>query len=187
MLETGIPTREELVRRASELVPLLRERSLWIDEHRRLPEDVLAALESSGLLGMQAPVQYGGYESDARTLVDVHAELARGDSSAAFCVSVWALLNWMAGLWPDEVQDEVFATPHVRVCGTISATGRATRVPGGWLLNGSWRFNSGVLHSHWKITGALPDGPEAEQGPITAPGRSADPGSGARRRSRPAR
>lgn len=168
MLRTEAPTREELARRASDLVPLLREWSLWIDEHRRLPEEVIEAVEESGILRMGVPAQYGGYESDAHTLLDVHAELARGDGSAAFCVSVWSLLNWMAGLWPDEVQDEVFSTPHVRVCGTLSPTGTATRVDGGWLLSGTWRFNSGVLHSHWKIAGAVPTGPEADDGPITA-------------------
>lgn len=168
MGRTTIPTRRELVGRAAELVPLLRERSLWIDEHRRLPEDVIDALEESGILRMQAPVQYGGYESDPATLVDVHAELARGNASAAFCVSVWSLLNWMAGLWPDEVQDEVFARPNVRVCGTLAASGTAVRVPGGWRMSGSWRFNSGVLHSQWKVTAAVPEGPEGANGPITA-------------------
>jgi alkylation response protein AidB-like acyl-CoA dehydrogenase len=167
MLQTKAPTREELVGRASELVPLLRSRSLWIDEHRRLPDDVIEALADSGILKMQAPSQYGGYESDARTLVDVHAELARGDSSAAFCVSVWSLLNWMAGLWPDEVQDEVFSVPNARVSGTLAATGTATRTSGGYLLNGSWRFNSGVLHSQWKVTAAMLTEPGKESVPIT--------------------
>src|SRR5688500_743900 len=76
VLQTKTPSRVELVKRAADVVPLLRERSLWIDENRRLPDDVIAALEDSGLLKMQLPVQYGGYESDARSLVDVHAELA---------------------------------------------------------------------------------------------------------------
>jgi alkylation response protein AidB-like acyl-CoA dehydrogenase len=157
-LDVKVPTREELVGRASELVPLLRARARWISEHRRLPEDVMEALEDSGLLKMRAPAQYGGYESDARTLIDVHAELARGDGSTAFCVGVWSLINWIAGRFPDEVQDEVFATPNVRVCGTISATGTATAVKGGYVFNGKWRFNSGVLHSHWKFTAAMPEG-----------------------------
>jgi alkylation response protein AidB-like acyl-CoA dehydrogenase len=168
MVQTRVPTREELVRRAADLVPLLRERSLEIDAARRLPPDVLQAVVDSGLLRMRAPRQYGGYESDARTLVDVHAELARGNSSAAFCVSVWSLLIWMAGLWPDEVQDEVFATPDVRVSGTLAVGGSARRVDGGWVFNGTWKFNSGVLHSQWKVTAAMPEGPEAAAGPVTA-------------------
>lgn len=168
MLDAKVPQREELVRRASELVPLLRSKALWIEEHRRLPEEVIEAFEASGLLNMRIPAQYGGYESDARTLIDVHAEIARGDGSAAFVFSVWSLINWIAGLFPDDVLDEVFATPNVRVSGTLAASGSAVKVPGGYKLNGSWRFNSGVLHSHWKFIAAMPDGPEAANGPITA-------------------
>ncbi len=168
MTNPTAPDREELVRRAADLVPLLRARARWIDDNRRLPEDVLAALEESGLLRMRVPAQYGGYESDARTLIDVHAELARGDGSAAFTVSVWTLINWLVGRFPDEVQDEVFATPNVRVCGSISATGTATPVSGGYVFNGRWAFNSGVLHSHWKFTAAMLTGPDGTQQPMTA-------------------
>lgn len=159
MPPTTAPTRDELVAAAAKLVPLLRARSLWIDEHRRLPQDVVTAIEDSGLLRMQIPAQYGGYESDARAFVDVLAEVAKGNSSAAFCLSVYATLGWMTALWPDEALDEVFADPHVRVSGTTAATGTARRTAGGWILNGSWRFNSGVLHSQWKINVALPEDP----------------------------
>ncbi|MEW2162117.1 acyl-CoA dehydrogenase family protein [Streptomyces sp. NPDC007084] len=159
MTSTTAPTRDELVAAAAKLVPLLRSRSLWIDEHRRLPQDVLTAIEESGLLRMQVPRQYGGYESDARSFVDVLAEIAKGNGSAAFCLSVYASLGWMAALWPDRALDEVFAEPHVRISGTTAATGRARRADGGWVLNGSWGFNSGVLHSHWKINVALPEDP----------------------------
>ena len=168
MLEAKVPLRDELVRRTSELVPLLRERARWVDDNRRLPQDVIEAIEDSGILKMRVPTRYGGYQSDARTLIDVHAELARGDSSTAFCVSVWSLINWIAGLYPDEVQDEVFSTPNARVCGTLAPTGSATRTKGGYVMNGEWRFNSGVLHSHWKLIAAMPEGAEAEQGPVMA-------------------
>lgn len=166
--QTKIPTRDELVQRAAALVPLLRERSQWIDDHRRLPEDVIRAIEESGLLMMRVPTQKGGYESDARTLLDVHAELARGDGSAAFCVSVWSLINWLVGRFPDEVQDEVFDRPNVRVCGNISPTGTATAVDGGYVYNGRWKFSSGFLHSHWVFTAAMLTGADGQAVPMTA-------------------
>ncbi|MYS19325.1 Acyl-CoA dehydrogenase [Streptomyces sp. DvalAA-14] len=165
-MPTAVPTRDDLVESAAKLVPLLRSRALWIDENRRLPPDVIEAIEASGLLRMQAPAQYGGYESDARTFIDVLAEIARGNSSVAFVMSIYASLTWMVGLWPDETLDEVFADPHVRVTGTTAASGKATRVDGGYLLNGSWGFNSGVLHGHWKITAAMPEGPAGETFPV---------------------
>jgi alkylation response protein AidB-like acyl-CoA dehydrogenase len=89
-MSASTPTRDEPVENASKLVPLGRSRALWIDENRRLPEDVVEAIEDSGLLKMQVPVQYGGYQSDVRTFVDVLAEIARGNTSVAFCLSIYA-------------------------------------------------------------------------------------------------
>lgn len=167
-MTTTAPRREELVEAAEKLVPLLRSRALWIDENRRLPQDVVEAIEASGLLKMQVPTQYGGYESDTRAFIDVLAEIAKGNSSAAFALSIYASLTWMVGLWPDDALDEVFARPHVRVTGTTAASGRATRVDGGYLINGSWGYNSGVLHAHYKITAAIPEGSEDETLPVFA-------------------
>ncbi|MFC9472559.1 acyl-CoA dehydrogenase family protein [Nocardia sp. NPDC056952] len=162
------PSREELVERATKLAPLLRSRARWIDENRRLPDDVIDAIEESELLNMQVPAQYGGYESSTRDFVDVLAEVARGNTSVAFCLSIYASLTWMTALWPDAALDEVFATPNVRISGTTAPTGTATKVDGGWVLNGTWRFNSGVLHAHWKVTVALPTEPGAAPVPIFA-------------------
>ncbi|MET8426890.1 acyl-CoA dehydrogenase family protein [Nocardia sp. NPDC004860] len=167
-MSVSTPTRADLVERAAKLVPLLRSRGRWIDENRRLPEDVIAAIEESDLLRMQAPTQYGGYESSIRAFVDVLAEIARGNTSAAFCMSIYASITWMTALWPDEALDELFATPHVRVTGTTAASGTARRVDGGYLLNGRWGFNSGVLHAQWKISAAMPAEPDAEPVPIFA-------------------
>jgi 3-hydroxy-9,10-secoandrosta-1,3,5(10)-triene-9,17-dione monooxygenase len=167
-MSTTAPTRDDLVEAAAKLVPLLRSRALWIDENRRLPQDVIEAIEASGLLKMQVPTQYGGYESDARAFIDVLAETAKGNSSAAFVLSIYASLTWMVGLWPDKALDEVFAEPHVRVTGTTAASGTATRVDGGYRISGSWGYNSGVLHAHWKITAAMPEGPAGETLPVFA-------------------
>ncbi|MFJ7905547.1 acyl-CoA dehydrogenase family protein [Kitasatospora sp. NPDC096204] len=157
------PSREELVSRAAELVPLLQKNALWHEEHRRLSDETLAALNDSGLLQIRVPVRYGGYESDMRTVVDVIAELGRGDGSTAWVMAVYAISSWMAGLFPDEVQDEIFADPGVRVSGILSPTAVAVPVEGGVLLNGKWTFNSGALHSSWNTNAAVlmtPDGPQ---------------------------
>jgi alkylation response protein AidB-like acyl-CoA dehydrogenase len=167
-MTTSSPSRDELVDRAAKLTPLLRSRGLWIDDNRRLPDDVIAALEESGLLRMAIPVQYGGYESSIRSFVDVLAETAKGNTSAAFVLSIYFSLAWMAALWPDEALDEVFATPHARVTGTTAASGTAVRVDGGYQFTGSWSFNSGVLHAHWKITAALVHEPDAPPAPVFA-------------------
>ncbi|MEV6926505.1 acyl-CoA dehydrogenase family protein [Dactylosporangium sp. NPDC051485] len=158
---TETPTREELVRRAADLVPLLRKHAAWTEEHRRLHEETVEALAGAGLLRMRVPVRYGGYESDTATLNDVMTELGRGDGAVAWTASVWAIPGWMVGMFPDEVQDEVYATPDVRVCGTLSPSAEAKPAQGGMVLNGRWGFISGALHSHWQEVIAMaptPDG-----------------------------
>ncbi|GAB2897401.1 acyl-CoA dehydrogenase family protein [Streptomyces deserti] len=158
-----IPSREELIDRAAGLVPLLQKNALQGEEYRRLPEETLDALTESGLLNLRVPTRYGGYESDMRTVVDVIAELGRGDGSTAWVMSVFAISTWMAGLFPDEVQDEIFAKPGVRVSGILSPTATAEPAEGGVVLNGKWSFNSGALHSSWNTNAAVlltPEGPQ---------------------------
>ena len=150
MQKTDVPTREQLVQRASELVPLLQKNATWSEENRRLHDETIEALADAGIFRMRVPVRYGGFESDTRTLVDVATQLGRGDGSAAWTASVYWIPGWMACMFPNEVQDEVFSTPNVRVCGTLSPSAMAVPTDGGIVVNGKWGFVSGALHAHWQ-------------------------------------
>ena len=152
---TDRPTREELTARAQKLVPLLQRNAEEGERLRRMPEETLDALTESGLLRMRVPVRYGGYESDHGTVADVLAELARGDGSASWTASVWAISSFVVGMFPDEVQDEVFADPGTRVCGILSPSAMGTSTAGGITLDGRWTFNSGATQSTWNTVAAV--------------------------------
>lgn len=152
---TQAPPQDELVRRASGLVPLLREKAQWMEQSRRIHDDVIDAITDAGILKMRVPVRYGGYESDMGTVVDVLAELGRGDGSTAWTVAVWAISTWMTGLFPDEVQDEMFATPDVRISGILSPGAMAVPADGGYIINGKWSFNTGAQQSTWNTNAAV--------------------------------
>jgi len=157
VLSTETPTREQLVGQAAELAPQLRANASWARENRRQHESTIEALAAAGIFRLRVPRRYGGYEADTRTLVEIGTALARGDASASWVASVYWIPTWMAGLFPDEVQDEVFATPDVRICGTLSPTAMAAPADGGIVVNGKWGFISGALHSHWQeIVAILP-------------------------------
>jgi alkylation response protein AidB-like acyl-CoA dehydrogenase len=166
--KTDVPAREQLVQRASELVPLLRKHAAWTEENRRLHEESIEALADAGIFRMRVPARYGGFESDTRTLVDVASELGRADGSTAWTASVYWIPTWMTCMFPDPVQDEVFSTPDVRVCGTLSPTAMAIPTDGGVVVNGKWGFVSGALHSHWQEIVAILVGGEGEPMPIVA-------------------
>jgi alkylation response protein AidB-like acyl-CoA dehydrogenase len=165
---TQAPSREALVARAAELAPLLRKNAQVAEEERRLPEDSLTAIAGAGLLKLRIPSRFGGYELDMRGLVDVISELAKGDGSAAWTVAVYSICSWTAGLFPDQAQDEVFATPDARVCGLLSPTGTATPTDGGFIVSGRWAFNTGSLHAHWNSLVAMAPAPDGSQWPVMA-------------------
>lgn len=144
------PARSELVHRAAELAPTLRRHAQWSEDNRRLHDEVIEALADAGIFRMRKPARYGGYEADARTMIDVATELGRGDGSAAWTSSVYWIPTYMAGLFPDAVQDEVFADADMRICGTLSPTGTAVPADGGYVLNGRWAFQTGALHASWQ-------------------------------------
>ncbi|MCE7000216.1 acyl-CoA dehydrogenase family protein [Saccharothrix sp. S26] len=145
----------ELVRRTAEIVPVLRAHAAWGDEHRRLHEAALEAMADAGVLRLRVPAEHGGLEADLATVVEVIAELARGDGSAAWTAAVWATSTWVVGQFPADVRREVFAKPDVRVTGILSPTATAEPVGGGVLVNGRWAFTTGASQSHWITNAAL--------------------------------
>jgi alkylation response protein AidB-like acyl-CoA dehydrogenase len=152
---TNIPSRAEIVQRAAEIVPILRANAAWSDRHCRLSDEVIEALTGAGIFRMQLPVRYGGYECDSATHVDVGIQLGRGDGSAAFCVAAWWVMTWAIAHFPDEVQDEIFSNPDVRICGTLVPSGTAIMKNDGIVVSGEWAFNSGAWHSQWKMLSAM--------------------------------
>ncbi len=150
MSTTEIPTRQQLVQQARDLVPLLRSRSDWHTEHRGLHEETIEALADAGVFRLRVPARYGGYEADTRTLVDVATELGRGDGASAWVASVYWIPGWMVGMFPDAVQDEIYSTPNVRICGTLSPSATAKQTNDGIVVNGKWGFISGARHAHWQ-------------------------------------
>jgi len=168
ILATTIPAREELVRKASDLIPLLRKHALWAEENRRLHDETIEALADAGVFRLRRPKHFGGYEVDSQTLVDVGTALGQGCGSTSWVASVYWIPTWMASQFPDAVQDEVFSTPDVRICGTLSPSGMAAPVAGGIKVNGKWGFISGAHHAQWQEIIAILVPPDGQPYPVMA-------------------
>jgi len=72
----------------AELTETLRERAAQADTQARLPEQNLAALRSSRLMGLLVPEEYGGLGGGVDDLIGCAARLAEGCVSTA---TVWAM------------------------------------------------------------------------------------------------
>ncbi|MGY0021429.1 acyl-CoA dehydrogenase family protein [Streptomyces sp. cg35] len=139
---------------AAALVPLLRENAARTEADRKVAKENIAALTEAGLLRLTVPRRLGGHEADFRTFLEVTSELARGCGSTAWVTTLINVCNWMVGLYPDRVQQEVWGeNPDARVCGVLAPSATSRVVDGGFVVTGRWGFASGSLHSQWAAVG----------------------------------
>jgi 3-hydroxy-9,10-secoandrosta-1,3,5(10)-triene-9,17-dione monooxygenase len=147
--------RQTMTARAADLVPLLRAKAAEIEREGRIPDDVLAALDAAQLFRLRTPRRFGGFEGDIRTYLDVVTALGRGCGSTSWIGFISIATVWIAALFPDEAQSEVFAgNPDVRFIGALGMTAGAHAVDGGYILDGKWGYASNCLHAHWAVLSA---------------------------------
>lgn len=144
---------EEAMRRAREIVPVLRERAQQCEDARGLLRENEQLLHETGLFRFHQPKTFGGMELDFVAIFDIPAEIARGCPSTAWNVGNLAAHHWMLGYWEPETQHEVWdANPDALIASSIAlAAGRARKVDGGFEVSGRWPFSSGVDNSDWNM------------------------------------
>jgi 3-hydroxy-9,10-secoandrosta-1,3,5(10)-triene-9,17-dione monooxygenase len=144
---------DEAMRRAREIVPILRERAREAEDARMLLRANEQLLHESGLFRFHQPKAFGGMELDFVAVIDIAAELARGCPSTAWNVGNLACHHWILGYYAPETQHEVWdANPDALIASSIAlAAGRGRKTDGGFLVSGRWPFSSGVDNSDWNM------------------------------------
>lgn len=149
-------TEQELLQRARDLVPVLRERSDQADRERRIPNETIADLQGSGLLRILQPKRYGGYEMNPRVFYEVQMILAEGCMSTAWVFGVIGVHPWQLALFETRAQDDVWGSATDTLIGsTYMPVGKVEPVEGGFRLSGRWAFSSGCNHVDWIFLGGM--------------------------------
>ncbi|MEU7006246.1 acyl-CoA dehydrogenase family protein [Streptomyces sp. NPDC046332] len=143
-------------------IPTLRSNAAETEERRWIAEENIAVLEKAGVFRTAVPERFGGLDLPAEEQAEILAEIARGCGSTGWVAMVWVSTAWIATLYPDRAQEEVFAQGTVRISGGFTPSGTLTPTEGGYLLNGTWRFNTGVRGAQWNVHAALVEGPDGE-------------------------
>lgn len=146
------PDMEKRARAVAEIAGGLAER---IDADRRLPAELVTALRESGLLRAGAPVEAEGLELSPVVALRCAEEVARGNASAAWCVSIAITSSLLVAYLPPAVRDELFGAGRGVAAGVWAPQGRARPVSGGMLVSGRWAFCSGVTHADVMFAGCL--------------------------------
>jgi len=146
-------TYDEAMRRAREIVPVLRERAQKCEDARVLLPENEKLLHETGLFRFHQPKRFGGMELPFVAVVDIVSELARGCPSTAWNVGNLGCHHWILGYYEPETQHELWdKNPDVLIASSIAlAAGRGKRSPSGFVVSGRWPFSSGVDNSDWNM------------------------------------
>src|SRR6185295_14410979 len=110
---------------------------------------VIDAVTAAGFYRLLSPRQFGGYEAEVRTVLEISESLGQADGSVAWLVGLGATAAWMASHFSDRARSEVFAdNGDARIAGAATP-GPARRVDGGLRVSGRWAYASGCPHATW--------------------------------------
>ena len=153
----GVPSRDEMLARVARIAPILDRTAAESERERTLCAEALTALHATGLFGLWAPTEVGGYDADLVTQADVLIEVARADMSACWTMMIGTTVTGvMAAGLPDEGLDEVFSGERLPIAaGSLKSSGRAEPVSGGYRVSGTWGFGSGIHHASWIVANCL--------------------------------
>jgi 3-hydroxy-9,10-secoandrosta-1,3,5(10)-triene-9,17-dione monooxygenase len=157
------PSREELLGRADDLLPKLRERAQQAEDIGRMPDETVRDFHDSGLFRAFQPASIGGSELELGDLIEFGDIVGRACGSSAWNLTNLSSHHWMLGLFPKQVQDEVWNASVDTLTATsfVFPAGKARKTEGGYLVGGRWPFCSGVDHCDWSMLGGMvaPDDP----------------------------
>ena len=103
------------------------------------------------------PKRVGGSELDYVALVDCADAIGQADASVAWNFANLSSHHWMLAMFDKRAQDLVWGRdPNALIASSfIFPAGRARKVDGGYLLQGSWPFSSGVDASEWNMLASV--------------------------------
>jgi 3-hydroxy-9,10-secoandrosta-1,3,5(10)-triene-9,17-dione monooxygenase len=146
-------TYDEAMRRAQDLIPLLRENADAAERATRMLPEVETELHRAGLFRYHQPKAWGGMALDFIAYFDIPEMLARGDCSAAWNVANLSSHHRNVAHFCGKAQQEMWGeNPDCLISSGIAYfQGRGRPVDGGIRLTGRWSFCSGVDISQWNM------------------------------------
>jgi 3-hydroxy-9,10-secoandrosta-1,3,5(10)-triene-9,17-dione monooxygenase len=161
-------TPAQIVQRARDLVPVLRERQDECERLGRLPDETSRDFIDAGFYRVLQPRRFGGYEFDLPTFSRVSMELARGCPSSGWTFAlVGGHTHMLSAFFSEACQVDVYGSDgDVRMPGNIRFVAEALPVEGGYRVTGAWDYVSGCdSATHFVIGAEVPasdSGPSAE-------------------------
>lgn len=133
-----------LNRYASETI---RKHAAASEETGMLHPEIISLIEQERWFKLYLPEEFGGINIDLPSILRLLESIAMADGSTGWTVTLCSGASWFAGFLDDQLRDNVFKNAGSCVTGSGAVSGSAVKVPGGYLINGLWKYASGALHA----------------------------------------
>jgi alkylation response protein AidB-like acyl-CoA dehydrogenase len=108
-----------------------------------------------------SPAVYGGLEMPLPRLIKTEEALSWADGSLGWVVTLCCGAGWFGGFMAPDIAQEIYSDKHACLAGSGAATGTARIVDDGYIINGNWKYASGVHHAtHITVNCAIMQGNE---------------------------
>ncbi len=158
-------SRDDLVARAHDLIPLVRDSADEAERRRMVAPEVMAALKEAGIFRILQPERFGGFEYDFAMVIRIALEIGQGCASTSWVCGLAIMHQWLVANFPLQAQQDVWAEdPGAITFGSYTPVAAAAPVDGGWRISGSWPFASGCDHGQWALLGVrFPPSPGSDR------------------------
>ncbi|MFM9972570.1 MAG: acyl-CoA dehydrogenase family protein, partial [Burkholderiales bacterium] len=148
-----IPSAAQLLGRARDLIPKMRERAAKTEKARRILPETHEEFIAAGFYKVLQPRRYGGYGLDYGVNCEISMELARGCPSSGWVSSITTCHAWLVGMMEREAQERVWGDDDGQLIASclVPVQHTAERVTGGYKVSGRWPFASGVNLCQWVL------------------------------------
>lgn len=151
------PTHQSWLDRVESLRDTILAHADATETNGTLAQPVVDALRDAGLFTLKVPKELGGAEADPMVQMAVIEALSYIHPATGWCAMIGNGSNGLAaGYLPDAGIEQIFAHGQVPIMASSFFPAATAKVQeGGYLINGRWRFGSGIRHTDWVVAGAV--------------------------------
>lgn len=128
---------------------LIRSYSLIAEAQGALTPAQLQLVYSRKWFKLMVPKYADGLEFSLPEAMHLLEAAAWADGSFGWTLNLGAGANMFAAFLPVETAKDIFHHSEMCIAGSGALTGRAEKVNGGYIINGSWKYATGATHARF--------------------------------------
>ena len=145
----------------SHWIEIIRNYAAEAEQLGKLHPAQLQLIYERQWFNLLAPAAYGGQQTPLPLLVKTEESLSWADGSLGWVVTLCCGAGWFGGFLELGIAKQIYSDSKACFAGSGAATGTATIANGGYIINGNWKYASGVHHAtHITVNCNIMDGNE---------------------------